>query len=419
MKKKCKNVDISNREFIRTAIHDCAKHKTMKELLTRPDAKRLEAECGGSEDKLIDIIQSEILNRHIVVDPIEYDVRRDKSNGKIRIIAIECIKQQIYDYIAYNSLGELAPYIGYYQIACKPKQGPVFGAAVMFSWLQETEVRIGRNGQKERVYTCTKMIKADLQRAYASIYHANMMEWLDRHVANDAILWLIATLLQTMDTGHPSQRFINEMERDPDLKTRLEESMKGLPIGSVLSIRLCALYVADVYHSNERKYITTRRGKKQNAVKHQMFNVDDIYLLGSNASQLAHAIRGDAAEFESKGMHLHDDWQMIDLNPRNTDAHVDVLGYKIYRDHITMRHRNYVKTIRAINTFNRKPTVRHARQLSSYSGLFIDHSNSLRFCRKYNYFKISKKARKVISQHDKSIIQRETARSQNDAGGRY
>ena len=410
MKTKCKHIDITNEAFIRKAFMDWKAHKTMKAYYERTDIQKLKKECNDDEQRLTQIIQSEIRQRHLKIDPIRFDLKEDSSNGKTRAIAIESAKQQVYDYIAYNALEDLAPYIGYYQIACKPGQGPIFGAKVVHSWLKEKERRIKPDGSVSYVYTCRYAVKADLRHAYASISHDNMMRLLEKRVSNDALLWLISTLLKSIESGYPSKTFIKAIARDPSLQNKLDESRHGLPIGSVLSIRLCALYVADVYHLNET-FTYTRRGRTINPIRHQMFNIDDIYLFGSNARQLIKVIRADADAFQAKGMELHDDWKLIDLNPKRDDAHIDVLGYKVYRHRITMRRRDYLKTKRALSAFNKQPNADTARRLVSYSGLFIRHTNSTRFCRKYQFYKSLRRARKVISHDDKSYFFRKAASS--------
>ena len=206
MKTKCKHIDITDEDFIRKAIADWKAHKTMKAFYERKDIQALRRECNDDEQMLVQIIQSEIRQRHLKIDPIQFDLKVDNSNGKTRVIAIESAKQQIYDYIAYNALEDLAPYIGYYQIACKPGQGPIFGAKVVHSWLKEKERHIKPDGSVSYVYTCRYAVKADLRHAYASISHDSMMHWLEKRVSNDALLWLISVLLKKIGRASCRER---------------------------------------------------------------------------------------------------------------------------------------------------------------------------------------------------------------------
>lgn len=341
-------------------------------------------------DAIADLLIREIRRRQINVRQIRYEERVDRSNGKRRIIAIEDIKQQFYDYIAYNALEELDSYIGHYQIACREDMGPLFGAKVVQQWMREKDVRYA--------------IVADIRKCYPSITHDNMMAWLRRHVANDALVWLIGELLKLSEEGRPTASLAMRLREDPDLMSQYEAVKHGLPIGSYLSIKLCALYIADIYHRCEGSYFLERRGKRRNIFAHVMINLDDIYLFGSNASGM-HRAMADLIQFAAgKGLTIKPNWRLIGLNHSDPDAHVDVLGYRVYRDRITMRPRNYRKLRHSIRIFRAHPTVGHARSLMARHGMFILHTNARRFCNKYNVYQTARKARKVISRYDKSKV---------------
>lgn len=388
MKRKCRNVDITDKDFVVRAINDCMSHKSTKKM-SRQDISRI-FDQYKTVDAIADLLIREIRSRHINVRQIHYEERVDRSNGKLRIIAIEDIKQQFYDYIAYNALQELDSYIGHYQIACREGMGPLFGAKVVQQWIREKDVR--------------DAIVADIRKCYPSITHDNMMAWLHIHVANDALVWLIGELLKLSEEGRPTVSLVMRLQEDPDLMAQYEAVKNGLPIGSYLSIKLCALYIADIYHRCEGAYFSERRGKRRNIFIHAMINLDDIYLFGSNASGMHRAMR-DLIQFAaSKGLTIKSDWRLISLNHNDPDAHVDVLGYRVYRDRITMRPRNYRKLRHSIRAFRVHPTVGHARSLMARHGMFILHTNARRFCNKYNVYQTARKARKVISRYDKSKV---------------
>ena len=140
MKRKCKKTNIADREFIRKAVQKCFAQKGRK-AYSRWDVQELIGWCDGNMEKLIDILHSEIVNRCVTLPPVRYAERYDRSNGKLRHITIEHIKQQLYDYIASEGLEDIASRIGHYQIACKPGQGPIFGANVIRTWMREEDTR--------------------------------------------------------------------------------------------------------------------------------------------------------------------------------------------------------------------------------------------------------------------------------------
>lgn len=372
-KRKCNHVDITDISFIENCIEDCIAHKTAKQMRRR-DIRALYEEYPTNHAIAV-MIQKELLSKKLHLEPIRYEEKIDRSNGKLRRIAIECIKQQIYDYIASNALEDIKSRIGYYQVACVKGKGSLMGVMSVYQWLQDPDVKYG--------------IKSDIKQCYHSITHRNMMQWLKRHVKNDMLLWLINELLNTVE--------------------------EGLPIGSMLSITLSALYLSDLYHHLEDSYFTERRGKKHNIVLHKLFNLDDIYIFGSNAKAMNRMMHDFIIYANSYGLTIKLTWQLIDLT--RPDAQIDVLGYKVYKDHITMRKRNYKKLKHSMRVFEAHPSVRKARSLCSLSGN-IKHTDSLRFCQKYNYFKLLREAKKVVSDYDKRNFFRKTADSQGNGFGR-
>lgn len=69
-------------------------------------------------------MEEEIKLRKVSFDPIKTSARLDGNSGKVRDIGVECIKQQIYDYVATNGLRELFERkIGTYQCASIPGRG--------------------------------------------------------------------------------------------------------------------------------------------------------------------------------------------------------------------------------------------------------------------------------------------------------
>ena len=361
MKRKCKNIDITDRTYIEKMIFMCMDNKASKAWF-RSDVRNFWA--GKSIVDVVEELHHELVTRTVnFPSPIKRE-RVDIPNGKIRIITIEHIKQQYYDYIAYHGLDELASRIGEYQFACQPGKGPTLGSKVIKGWLQDPTIKYA--------------IKADIKQCYPSVTHTNMMTWLRKRVKNDTLLYLVEVLLNSVE--------------------------EGLPIGSYLSIRLCALYLSDLYHHIGGGYFKERRGKRQNIIKHVMFFLDDIYIFGSNARDMNKAMGGIILFANSMGLEIKPQWTVINFNPKDPNCHIDAMGYRIYRDHITMRRRDYVRAKRALRRFRRKPTIENARSFTAYHGLFIKNTDSFRFRKKYNVKKLFRKARNVISKYDKGNL---------------
>ena len=98
-------------------------------------------------------------------------------------------------------------------------------------------------------------------------------------------------------------------------------------------------------------------------------------------------------------------WQCFEIE----SSFIDMVGYRIYKDHVTLRRCNMKKSRRAVIRYSHKPKNIHlARRVLSYSGM-IKYSDSVLFCIKYNIHKYVKKARKVVSNYDKAKIRLQVA----------
>ena len=363
MKRKCKNVDITDTAYITRCVMLCMSNKSMR-AWEREDIAKYWHSHGDSSDRITAELSREIRTRTVNFPAPRIRKAVDRSNAKERTITVEDIKNQYYNYIAKIALEELMPAIGEYQLACQVGKGPIWGAKVIKGWLNDRSIKYA--------------VKADIRKCYPSITHENMMGYLRKRVKNDDLLYLIGAILGKMD--------------------------EGLPIGSYLSITLCALYLSQLYHHIGETYFKTRRGVKKNMVSHVMFFLDDIYIFGKSANDLHKVMRGTAKYAESLGLTVKPTWSIISLNADDKNAHIDCMGYRIYRDHITMRHRDYIKTRKACRDFAKHPNIDSARSMTAYHGLFIKHTDSFRFRKKYNVKRLFRRARKVISEHDKSEV---------------
>lgn len=368
MKRVCKDIDITDHDLIVRAIRKCLGNKSQSQL-QRPDIVNIFKQYGD-EDAIADMMAEEIRNRKLDLKPVSWETRVDKSNKKERLIGVEDIKQQFYDNLAFLALEPLSHRIGEYQCSCLPNRGPVWGMEVILGWLMKGDIR--------------EIHQYDIRKNYASTDHEKLMAFLRKHVANDPLLWLIQTLLNT--------------------------SPKGLIIGSVLSVMLDALYLSELYHYIAEDLVRVRhhkngRNEEIHLAEHVMFNVDDfsIYCTSVKNAEMADP---KIIKFARKlGYELHVE---IRKNPCTDKQFQDIMGYRIYKDHVTMRRRNYIKVKRAIRNVNKNPTLKHCKTLTSMNG-FVKHSDSYRFRKKYNVKKAMKKARKVVSEHDKSIICKQAA----------
>lgn len=377
MKRVCKNIDITDTELIKRAIQKCLQNKS-KNQMRRPDIARV-----FNEYKTVDVIAEriswEIRTDNIVLPPISWEVRRDKSNGKLRNVGVEDIWQQFYDNLVFIALEELSGRIGEYQCACLRGRGSKWGKDIIAGWMAKGNIRV--------------VHQYDIHHNYASTTRENVMAFLEKHVNNPLLLHVIDLLLQT--------------------------SEGGLIIGSVLSVLLNALYLSQIYHYIMEDLYRIRKHKdgteeRIRLVEHTIFFVDDfaIYCTSTKNAEMADKrIRKYAA---SLGLTLHD---YIRKTAVSEDTYQDIMGFRIYQDHVTMRHRDYVKVKRALRQVDAHITIKNARKLVSLNG-FIKNSDSFRFRKKYHSKRILKKARRYISRYERSKVHREAEGRNDQQAGR-
>ncbi len=390
MKKYCKNIDITDRELISRATYNCLEDK-----YTRSDTLRMLEKYSGIKENtirklikesgknaiyplietVIDGIRGEIINRKLNIIPVWYQEKIDPSSFKIRRIGIQDIKQQIFDYIAVEGLKPFLCYIGEYQCAAIKGRGQIYGVKTIKRWMRNVNIRYAG--------------KADVKKCYESIKKEKMILFLEKHIKNDLLLWLIKELISTFETG--------------------------LSIGSYLSQYLCNLYLAQLYHEISENMYRIRKHKngtfsRVNLAKHVIFYMDDILILGTNAKDI-HKVMDLIIKYANNlGLEIKSKWIvfMTRLSDRKNDKgqFIDMMGFRIYRWHTTIRRRvfkrirrSYVRIWKMIKTHKKIPLL-YARRCASYYG-FIKNTDSYKILKKYHVNEILKICKKVIRNESK------------------
>lgn len=238
-----------------------------------------------------------------------------------------------------------------YQCSYKGK-GQVYGTKVIYRWMREKDIK----------YAC----QFDVQKYYDSVPHDKLLAFLKKNVKNDALLWLIEELLKSFGTG--------------------------LSIGSYLSQLLANLYLSELYHYMESLY-KIRRGRRVKLAKHFIFYMDDIVVLGSNARDMHKVAEAIIEKANEMGLTIKPSWRVYKL------GYVDMMGYKIYKDYIEVRKRNWKRIRRAFLRFDSK-NVDLARRVIAYYGL-IKHTNYQNADLKYKINKMAHMARRIVSNESK------------------
>lgn len=175
----------------------------------------------------------EIKNRNIQLSPINYQERIDHSSGKIRVIGITSIKQQVYDYVCVNALKPmLNAKIGYYQCSSIKNRGQKHAKKAI-------EKCIRQKYKKARY-----VIKSDIKKCYQSIRHDILFKMIERDVKNKDIYHLVTSLISTYSNNET-----------------------GLCIGTYLSQYLANYYLSYAYHFITENAFATRKERKTGKIK--------------------------------------------------------------------------------------------------------------------------------------------------------
>lgn len=374
MKRLCKDVDITDRGLISKAVYACLnkKHKrndVIKYMSQVSGLKENQIRCihyrYGKRalywitEAIIDILRKEIMTGSISFPPIWYKDKVDGSSGKIRRIGIQNIKQQLYDYIAVEGLEPLLKRIGEYQYASIPGRGTTKGKQVISRWIK---------GRNTRYFA-----KLDVKKCFESIDHDLLMTFLEKHIKNEKLIWLIRTLINSFE--------------------------KGLSIGSYLSQYLCNLYMSVIYHYVMECLYKTRRRKRTNLIRHCLIYMDDILLIGSRKRDMEMAVKKIIQKADEMGLTIKDNWQV-----RNVDeAPIDMMGFKIYRTHTEIRGRIFLRVRRSFRRARNSLTIRVVKKCLSYYG-YLKHTNSRKIERKWKVKSILKKCKGVIRRNESKIF---------------
>nr|WP_297933850.1 RNA-directed DNA polymerase [uncultured Lachnoclostridium sp.] len=371
-KRYCKNIDITHIQFLKICAADCLKKKWKRRdtieffaKLTGTNKEHIRDMIRrGDKDLLINVAASymrdSLVNHDLHFVPIWYKTKVDESSKKVRRIGIQHVSQQLFDYVAVYSMSDLMKRIGEYQCASIPGRGPMYGMKHIRKWLKNRRIKY--------------VAQLDVQKCFPSIPQDKLFAMIDKYVSNPEIRWLVHELVNTFETG--------------------------LSIGSYLSQYLCNLYMSQLYHEISERMFITRRNKRINYVEHVLFYMDDILLLGCN-SKLMHRCIKEIIEYtrDKLGLTIKPSWKMSQLKDNDF---IDTMGFRIYRDHITMRRRIFLRARRAYVRAAKHgiPTAKQAKKCMSYYGNLIN-TNSAKLIRKYKVVKISKQSRKVVSHESK------------------
>ena len=279
----------------------------------------------GSAEALMAEIESEVAARSLTFRPIKRYRHREPTNGKLRVIGVESVKQQVCDYVAIAALGGLLrAKAGFWQVSSVKGKGQLMAARAVGRWVREGGY----------------FVHLDVRKCYPSIKAEVVTRILRRYVRSPDVLYLCGALLATYGGG--------------------------LEIGSYFSLRMAQLVLSFGYHDVEGMG-KLRRGAWRPLVSHQLWYADDIYLFSQDKRDLRSAARQlQRLLLKDFGLYVKP-WKVCRLGDQEP---VDVVGFTVRRDRVTLRPTLFLRACRSFRKYRRCPTLARARRVCSYWGWF-------------------------------------------------
>lgn len=394
MKKKCKNIDITNWQTILPWVRECIlRHKK------RYDFKSLLLKYGISEadyyialesydydifEPAIEAISKEacqrIVDRDLRLSPVCIRRKVDTTTGKVRDIGKESAMQQVFDHIAvYSAMDIFKARIADQQMSSIPGRGQIKGIKLIKKYViaDNKAMRYAKRHGLRYTSKCKHHVKLDVKQCYPNAKVEVFMRLFEHDCGNDDIVWLWWELLNS----HHVQGY------------------EGFMIGAWVSQWACQFMLSFIYHK-AMTLTYERRGVKRKKISHMIMFMDDMALFGSNRRQLLSAIQ-ELTEYAKAelGFTIKPNFAIQSFD----DAGLDMMGFVIYRNgKVEMRERNFIKSRRLILRFMRtgRLVYSQAQRLNSYKG-FYKYSDSRKIVKQLKIWKIFRLCSLVISKHDK------------------
>lgn len=316
----------------------------------RRNAWRVERD-HGSAGALVGELAEEVRERRLSLEPIRRYERTEPTNGKVRTIGIESVKQQVLDYAVVLALRPmLDARVGRWQVAGVPGRGQLAARDAMRRWVREGGYHA----------------KADVRKCYPSISADVVMRILRKYVRSDDVLYCAGALLATYGGG--------------------------LEIGSYFSLCMANLVLSFAYHHVEGLH-KVRRGRRVALVTHQLWHMDDALLTSRSKRDLRVAMRSlERYMRDELGLSLKG-WKVS----RTSDAEpLDMGGFRVRRRRTTLRARLFLRARRAFARFRRRRTLRLAYRVVSYWG-WLAHADCDGYIRRNGLGGLFRSARGVVS----------------------
>lgn len=207
-------------------------------------------------------------------------------------------------------------------------------------------------------------LKLDVKHFYQNINHTILKQDYAKIFKDKQLLNIIYEIIDSINTAEEDDLKLFYGNQPVDENT-------GIPIGNYLS-----QYSGNLYLSGLDHYI-----KGQLKVKYYFRYMDDIVIVSENKAQLQ-TIKNEVEKFLShKKLIIKPNWQIF----RITNRGIDFLGYRVFKNYITLRKNTYKifrKRMAGILEKGKLMTYRDWSSINSYFG-WLSHCNGFHLYNKY------------------------------------
>lgn len=296
-------------------------------------------------------------------EPHQHRVKiiNDGISAKKREIIVPTVQEHIVQHAVMNILKPIFMHGMYeHSYASVPGRGCHRGMKVIKKWIKQ---------DTSNVKYCLKL---DIQKYFDSISQHILIKKLKKIIHDEQFMSLLVKIIHT--TEH------------------------GLPLGFYTSQWFANFYLQKFDH-----YV-----KENLKVVHYIRYMDDMVLFGSNKRKLRKVFE-DIVNYLGIQLELQvkHNWQLFRFHTKwNNGRFLDFMGFRFYRNRITLRRKIALKAMRKARKIVKKskPTIYDARQMLTYIG-WARYTDSYRWMGKYILPYINfKKLRKIVSNYDRRCI---------------
>lgn len=390
MKRRCKEIDITDVNTIIPFIADC-----LRRHYKRHDFHRFLIEYGLTEEeyqvvcmtydytifdqvtrKIAEYCAENIKNRTVTYREPSLRKRKDHTTGKVRDITCETPLNQVYDFIAIHAaMPAFKARLVKEQASGMEGRGQTYGAKLIAKIARKDEAAADYAVKHGKRYSrkCRYHVKVDIRKCFPSMRKEVFMDLFRHDCNNSDLIYLFDTILGYHRVG----------------------KYKGFLIGSVVSQWAAQYVISFIY-----RYVAALRDSRGRRLVHRcVVWMDDILLIGPNRKSLMKAVKL-MREYALRELRLK---MKVNWHIQQLDRHpIDMMGFRVYRSGRTgIRRRNWRKTRRMLIRIRHSASESQALRAMSFKG-FIKHSNSFKIRNTYNTAVIFSRTQKLLSKRSKA-----------------